>query len=392
MDLYNHKRQLERTIERINTSKEISEENKKIILDFKNYLLSEGIGQARVNRYLMDTLKFNSMLGKTLSDANKEDIRRVMAELNRGKLSESTKRGFKILLRKLYRFIRGIEEKNEYPEEVKWLSLHVSNNHKKLPEELLTEEEIKGIIQKCGCLRDKALIATLAESGCRVSEVGTMKIKHVSFEEYGARLTVQGKTGMRKILVINCTPYLQNWVNQHPFNNNPESYLWVQTNGEPLCYARIEHILKNAAMQAGIKKSVYCHLLRHSRATYMARIMTDASMKQYFGWTQGSNMSGIYIHMSGKDTDEAVLRANGMEVKKETSKSIMEPKKCLRCHVINEVTNRFCKLCGLPLEKEEAEKILKADTERMQADEIMNKLIKDPEILELIKGKLKEIS
>lgn len=99
-------------------------------------------------------------------------------------------------------------------------------------------------------------------------------------------------------------------------------------------------------------------------------------------------MCGIYIHMNGEATDAAVLRANGIEIKKEATKIAMQPKKCIKCKTINEATNRFCKICGLPLDKEEAEKVIKADVERNQADEIMNKLIKDPEILELIKKKL----
>ena len=43
----------------------------------------------------------------------------------------------------------------------------------------------------------------LSETGARIGEIGSMKIKHVSFEQYGARLTVKGKTGMRKILLFN---------------------------------------------------------------------------------------------------------------------------------------------------------------------------------------------
>ncbi len=78
---------------------------------------------------------------------------------------------------------------------------------------MLTEDEILRIIRKCNNLRNKALLSALAEFGCRISEIGTMQIKHVSFEQYGTRLTVKGKTGMRKILVINCTPYLQEWIN-----------------------------------------------------------------------------------------------------------------------------------------------------------------------------------
>jgi hypothetical protein len=92
--------------------------------------------------------------------------------------------------------------------------------------------------------------------------------------------------------------------------------------------------------------------------------------------------------MSGKDTDESILRINGIDIQKEKAKPRLEPKKCLKCTTVNEATNICCKICGMPLSKEEAQRILQADTERQQADGIMNKLVKDPEILELIKKKL----
>jgi integrase len=189
MDLHNYKKNFERTKTRIIESEDIPEENKEIALNFSNYLLSE-----KINRYLGDIIKFNFLLKKPFAEANKEDLRKIIAELNNTLLAEQTKKGFKIMLRKLYRFIRGIEEKGVYPEEVKWISINISNSHSKLPEELLTEDEIAQTIQKCRTLRDKAFIASLAESGCRISEIGTMRIKNVAFEEYGARLTVNGKT------------------------------------------------------------------------------------------------------------------------------------------------------------------------------------------------------
>jgi site-specific recombinase XerD/RNA polymerase subunit RPABC4/transcription elongation factor Spt4 len=388
MDIHNYKRRFERTLERINLSEDISKVNKQTILKFKDYCLSEGIGLAKIERYLFDLMKFSRMLKKPFQEASKEDLRGIIAELEQTNLSPETKKTFKIMLRKIYRFIRGIDKKGVFPEEVDWISINIPSNHKKLPEELLTEDEIKRIIQNCEKLRDKALISSIAESGCRVSEIGTMQIKHISFEEYGARLTVNGKTGMRKILVIQSAPYLQEWVNQHPTNDDSESYLWANCRGPFLSYTGISSILKKASKKAGIKKRVYLHLLRHSRATALASIMTEGSMKQYLGWTQGSKMAGIYIHMSGKDTDNAILEANGIEIQKEKKKSALEPKKCIKCNTINEATNRHCKICGLPLFKEEAEKLIKADAERSQADDIMNTLIKDPEIMALIKKKL----
>ena len=108
MDIHNYERQFKKTLERIENSQEISKVNKKVAVEFKNHLLSDGIGLSKINRYLFDIMKFNKMLGKDFSKANKEDIHRVIADLNQTDLAEETKKGFKILLRKLYRFIRKI--------------------------------------------------------------------------------------------------------------------------------------------------------------------------------------------------------------------------------------------------------------------------------------------
>jgi site-specific recombinase XerD len=388
MDIHNYQKRYEGTCQRITNSNDISDENKKLIFEFRDYLLSEGIGPSKIERYLSDIMKLNKMLSKPFSEAIEQDLRRVVGHLNQTNLSEETKKTFKIMLRKFYRFLRGIHKKGVYPPEVEWISIAIPNNHKKLPEELLTEEEIVKIIQHCQTIRDKALISALAESGCRVSEVGTMRIKHVSFEEHGARLTVNGKTGMRKILVINSSPYLQEWINQHPSNEDPDSFLWAGENTRAIGYARIMAILKTAGKRAGIKKRLYLHLLRHSRATILANRMSDSALKHYLGWTQASKMAGIYIHMSGKETDETILEMNGIKVEKERKESPLKPKKCVKCKTVNEATNKFCKICGMVLEKKEANKIIENDLKRTQADEIMNRLMNDSEILELIRKKI----
>ncbi|MEK6927680.1 MAG: site-specific integrase [Nanoarchaeota archaeon] len=282
VSIHNYEKTFERTLERIREAKDISENNKKHIIGFKNNLQSDGIGLAKVNRYLFDLFKFNKILKKPFEKANKEDLRRVVSELYNEDLSELTRRGFKIMLRKFYCYIRGIEEKGVYPDEVRWMKMTMGQKHSKLPEELLNEEDVKKIIRACTNIRDKAFIATLAESGCRISEIGTMQIKHISFESYGARLTITGKTGARKILIINSTPYLQEWLNNHPKNDNPEAFLWMHPKTGLIKYARLTEILKKSAREAGIKKRVYPHLLRHSRATQLASIMSDSQLKPNF--------------------------------------------------------------------------------------------------------------
>ncbi len=74
--------------------------------------------------------------------------------------------------------------------------------------------------------------------------------------------------------------------------------------------------------KAGINKKIHPHLFRHSRATYMANYLTEAQMNQYFGWVQGSGMPAVYVHLSGRDVDDAILKANGF-TKPESSPTIV---------------------------------------------------------------------
>lgn len=389
MDIHNLKVRYERVLARFKELP-ISEQNKETILKFHNFLLSEGIGYSKIERYFYDLMKLDRLLKKEFREANEEDIRRVVSEINQQDLSEHTKRGFKLIVRRFYRFIRGCSKDDPHPPEVKWISLKMGHKHSKLPEELLTEEEFVSIIKHCETIRDKALISIIAESGARVGEIGTMQIKHISFEKYGARLTVNGKTGMRKILVVSSAPLLQRWLNDHPKNDDPNACLWYNTTGrgELLCYKRIDTILKMAAKRAGIKKRMHLHLLRHSRATQLASIMSEASMKQYLGWVQGSSMAAVYVHMSGKDTDKAVLQANGIQIENETKSQSFAPIHCIRCETTNPPINKFCKQCGLVLKKEEANEILKQEIKNEEMNTLMTRILKDPEVWKLVNSKM----
>ncbi|MBU2576537.1 MAG: site-specific integrase [Nanoarchaeota archaeon] len=391
MDIHNYQKRFERTLERINEA-DTCQENKDSIFRFKDYLLSENLSIAKIDRYLYDLMRYCDMLSKLIEAADKQDLRKVVGIINQKIWTEETKKCFKVMLKRYYRFVAGIEEKGVYPEIINWVNTNIAESKRKLPEELLNESEIKNIIQKCTCIRDRALISVLAESGCRIGEIGTLKIKNMSFEQYGTRLTVNGKTGMRKILVINSTPYLQEWINHHPDNENPEAYMWVRADGNTLCYARISHILKRSAQKAGIKKRVYPHLLRHSRATHLASIMREASMKQYFGWTQSSRMAGVYIHMSGKDTDNAILQASGIKIEEKEIARDMQPKICIRCSSTNPVTNVVCGTCGLPLDKKQAEEIITNQTKKENIDSFMNKIVENPEFLKVLVKKMAEVN
>jgi len=66
--------------------------------------------------------------------------------------------------------------------------------------------------------------------------------------------------------------------------------------------------LRKLAENAGIKKDVHPHLLRHSRATHLTQKgLNEPHLRKFFGWTRNSDTPSIYVHLSGRDTDKAIL-------------------------------------------------------------------------------------
>jgi ribosomal protein L37E len=116
-------------------------------------------------------------------------------------------------------------------------------------------------------------------------------------------------------------------------------------------------------------------------------------MKEYFGWVQGSDMASVYIHLSGRDVDNALLtKVYGIKTPEHSTKDKTSPVKCTRCGKENPFTHKFCGLCGLPLSEEAAIEAIRDEQDRAYTDSAMDQLIRDSEFRAFMHKKLQEIS
>jgi uncharacterized paraquat-inducible protein A len=117
----------------------------------------------------------------------------------------------------------------------------------------------------------------------------------------------------------------------------------------------------------------------------MANHLTEAQMNMHFGWVQGSNMPSIYVHLSGRDVDQAILRANGIEIKEEENKPKINV--CPRCKNINTPNNLFCYKCGAVLTLKTA---MDLEEKVKPVDDSLNELL-EAKINELVEARLNEL-
>ena len=102
MDIHNYKRRLERIINQVNNSN-LSEENKKLIMQFHDNCFTESLSLSKIERYLYDLFKYAIMLNKNLMDATREDIKSIVAQIEKKEWSPHTKHAFKVMIRKFYK-------------------------------------------------------------------------------------------------------------------------------------------------------------------------------------------------------------------------------------------------------------------------------------------------
>ena len=388
-EIYHYEKRIIQVEELINKDKEVSKINRDLIFKFRDDCFANNLSMARIVRYMFSLRDMAKWLGKGFNSANVDDIKALMAKIERmDNYSPRTKYEFRQHIKKFYKWLK----KCDNPEETAFIKLSFKKNNEKLPSELVNEEEVLKMINNAYSFRDRALIMSLYESGCRVGEFIKLKIKDVSFERYGATIDVTGKTGGRRIILVTSTPYLMELINHHPHKDDPNSYLWLRGKSkEMLSYCSFCKAIRDVAKRAGIKKKVNPHNFRHSRATYLANKLTEQQLKVFFGWTRASEMASVYVHLSGRDVNKALLETYGIKMEdKEDIKTSLLPIKCSRCKLENEPSNKFCKSCGMILSKEVANNLIQTDIEKKEMNNLMEELIKDKDVLKFLLEKVKE--
>ena len=356
--LYDYDRIIFRTFALM--QKNLSENNVKLIKKFDRVLVNESLSNARRSKILGTLLSLSRMLKKNWSDTNKEDIEELMYNFNKKFSREgretNTTSDHKNIIKNFCRWMKfdSSDQKSVGdPTETNWIRV-------KKPREnitadmLITEAEKNSLLKACGeNLRDRAFVHTFSDLGCRPGEILSRQIKHVKFDDKGAIIVVDGKTGPRPVRVIECVPDLASYFDKHPNNSDPEAPLWITMDekkfGKFWSYPAMRKRLQRICDVAQIHKRVWPNLFRHTGATKTGMFLTESLQKKRYGWSSGSKMPGRYEHMMNSDVEEAIFKHYGISTAKEGD-IVSKPKICKICDLPNSYDSKICSKCGKPLD------------------------------------------
>jgi len=397
IDIHNYEKSYKYTKRHL-SAVDMSERNRELILDFeRTCFLKEGLSKPRLIR-LMQIL---SIMARKYahSDFDKMD-RRMVEEMvlrieNQEDYSIWTKQGYKSAIKKFFKWLcQGDEydKTHQYPAIVSWINTNVKKKDKPRVQasDLLTEQEVRKMIDAAQHPRDKAFISMLYELGARIGEIGGLRIKDVTKDEYGYIIDLSGKTGHRTPRIVVSDADITSWLNVHPTRNIPESPLWIITgtyqNGKNMQYGSFRRLVQRIRKRAGVEKRLYHHLFRHTRVTHllMKKQINEAQAKVYFGWVADSKMLSEYAHLMSNDVNNTILEIYGIKTKK-SQDDMLVPKQCPRCSTMNGIGAMFCTQCGFTLDVKTA---IDLNEKQNKTTEILDEVMEDPDVRKAIAKKM----
>lgn len=185
---------------------------------------------------------------------------------------------------------------------------------RKLPD-TLSEEEINKLISAVDLShpqgeRNRTIIETMYSCGLRVSELITLKISDLFFEEGFIR--VIGKGNKQRFVPIHYTAqkyillYINNIRNHLKPQKSFEDTVFLNRRGKGLTRQMIFIILKNLALNIDLKKKISPHTLRHSFATHLLKNGADLRAIQQMLGHESITTTEIYVHLDKSYLKEVV--------------------------------------------------------------------------------------
>jgi hypothetical protein len=133
-DIHHYERRLEHALAALDEDKFVSKKNKETILSYIRYRNAQGLSIPRQVHYIVSLRKLAKLLEvKSFREAKKQVLVNVISQIEKEDIEYDGTRTDQECIKFLCRWLKGGEDEDEYPEEVRWIKSKRTLNHKILP-------------------------------------------------------------------------------------------------------------------------------------------------------------------------------------------------------------------------------------------------------------------
>lgn len=204
-------------------------------------------------------------------------------------------------LKSFFNYLVFEDYRNDNPLEL----IETPKTGRKLPD-TLSVKEIDALIAAIDLSsnegeRNRAMLETLYGCGLRVSELVSLKISDLFFDEGFIKIT--GKGNKERFVPIGklTQKYMQIYQKEVRVNltikKGHEDTLFLNRRGNQLTRAMIFTIIKDLAVKISLHKSISPHTLRHSFATHLLENGADLRSIQLMLGHESITTTEIYVHL-----------------------------------------------------------------------------------------------
>lgn len=290
---------------------------RKVNTDYQNYLrLQRGLSQNTVVSYGLDIEKLIGYLEKyniteSPDTIQVDTLRQFVYEVSK-ELNARSQARLISALKSFFKFMISEKGREDFP-----MSLIDSPKiGVKLPD-TLSLKEIDAMLASIDLStdeghRNKAIIETLYGCGLRVSELVSLRLSDLFFEEDFIR--VMGKGSKQRLVPIESytqkqiNNYINNQRKQLKIAKGHEDYVFLNRRGKQLTRAMIFTIVRQVAENIGLQKTISPHTFRHSFATHLLENGANLRAIQMMLGHENITTTEIYVHVEKSYLREALVK------------------------------------------------------------------------------------
>ena len=281
------------------------------IARFRQYLVYEkGLSPKSVEAYLHDVQLLADFLGEDkIADATFEELQKFLKHLYESDFNARSQARIVSGMRAFYRYLIYANLREDDPTEL----LDAPKIGMHLPD-VLTVEEIQSIMDVIDLStpeghRNRAMVEVMYGCGLRVSELVTLRLSNLFFED--GFIKVVGKGNKERLIPIGKTAMkmVNLYINEKrkllKIKKGEEDYVFLNRRGAHLTREMVFMLVKKWVAAAGIDKTVSPHTFRHSFATHLIEGGADLRAVQEMLGHESITTTEIYTHL-----DQDYLRTN----------------------------------------------------------------------------------